>query len=134
MGALTGGVGEGFHKRIQVDVWPFDWPVVFGDLLTSNSVSLLLPQESKGEGVEAIGFDFGYCDQLFGWLGHWARWPPSSCCLLRVTTQWLSVLRMNRERMCLLLCPLEFNPFCSIDFSGLIGVLCLQRIISLFVL
>lgn len=127
MGTLTGGVGEGFHKRIQVDVWLFDWPVVLGELLTSSSVSvLLLPQESKGEGVEGIGFDFSYCDQLFGRLGHWARWPPSSCCLLRVTPQWLLVLRMNGERMCLFFCPLKFNPFCSIDFSGLIRAFCLQ--------
>lgn len=80
---------------------------------------LLLPQESKSEGVEGTGFDFSYCAQLFGRMGHWASWALSSH-LLRVMPRSILVLRMIGERMCRLPCLLELKLFVLSTFLGLL--------------
>lgn len=52
-------------------------------------------------------------------MGHWAKWALSSHALrLMPSSPWVL---MTGERMCLLFCPLGFKPFCSANFSGLIG-------------
>lgn len=49
------GAREGLHKRIWSGVQPFDWHVIYGELLMSSYVFMLPLPQSKGEEVEGAG-------------------------------------------------------------------------------